>query len=138
MCDGLRLVKMVWFVSVPRWVICLPGQSQTGSQDQKLRWPPEGGSLEATEIQRAGEGTAVRQLLSQMNQKRRGRCDYRCCCRVALGQTSSVRRANRLFVSQSELMMGEEVSMYVRETEGRQRDCMSRCVRACKQVVKVG
>lgn len=32
-CDGLRLVKMVWFVGVPRWVICLPGQSQTRSQD---------------------------------------------------------------------------------------------------------
>lgn len=36
-CDGLRLVKMGWVVGVPRCVICLPGQSQTGSQDQKLR-----------------------------------------------------------------------------------------------------
>lgn len=28
-----KLVKMGCFVGVPLWAICLPGQSQTGSQD---------------------------------------------------------------------------------------------------------
>lgn len=47
-CAWLRLAKVGCCVGVSRWVICLPRQSQAGSQDQKLRRSPEEGAQRQT------------------------------------------------------------------------------------------